>query len=602
MISNIKTMIHILKELNCILDINQKKRSFFLLIILILSAGFELLGVTAVLPFVQAVISPEEIVKNKWIAKVIDLFKINNTNNVLILMGVFLIIVYLIKNAFLLYSNYVQYDFATRVQKELSTKMLQSYLSRPYIFFLDTNTSEILRGCTNDILCVYNVIDNLCSILSQILTVIAIGVFLIYADPIIALSILCLMSVVLIGIILFYKPAIKRAGQKNLNLTTLKNKILIQVTNGIKEIFVMQRKELFMAAYDETSDKARKVQRTYNVLCSSPDKIVEGVCISGIVGIICVRLLSGNAEMATFIPKLAAFAMAAFRILPSVGKIASRMTGIIYFRPGLEKVYQNVLEAQKYEIFDQNNKCLEQVENEKELLNVEKRFQNKLVVNHVFWQYEKEGKYVLKDISLTVKKGDSIALIGTSGSGKTTLSDIILGLLQPMKGTVELDGIDVYSMPRQWARIVGYVPQMIYLADDTIRNNIAFGMPEKTIDDNAIWEALENAQLKDYVEQLPQKLDTIVGERGVKLSGGQRQRIAIARALYGNPEILILDEATAALDNETETAVMRSIDALQGHITMIIVAHRLTTIRNCSKIYEIRDGEIIERRKEEILI
>ena len=202
--------------------------------------------------------------------------------------------------------------------------------------------------------------------------------------------------------------------------------------------------------------------------------------------------------------------------------------------------------------------------------------------------------------TFTVYKGESIAFIGASGAGKTTLSDIILGLLQPAKGTVEMDGIDVYTIPMQWAHIVGYVPQAIFLMDDTVRNNIAFGLPVDKIEDTYIWDALEKAQLKDFIEKLPYGLDTIVGERGVKFSGGQRQRIAIARALYNKPEILVLDEATAALDNETETAVMESIDALQGQITMIIVAHRLTTIRNCDRIYEIKDGMAVERSKEEV--
>ena len=177
----------------------------------------------------------------------------------------------------------------------------------------------------------------------------------------------------------------------------------------------------------------------------------------------------------------------------------------------------------------------------------------------------------------------------------------MLGLLQPRKGTIEMDGIDVYTIPDEWAHIVGYVPQTVFLIDDTIRNNIAFGLPQEIIEDEAIWEALEQAQLKKFVESLPDGLDTAVGERGIKLSGGQRQRIAIARALYNNPEIMVLDEATAALDNETETAVMESIEALQGHMTMIIVAHRLTTIRNCDKIYEIKDGVAVECKKEEVL-
>lgn len=598
MCNNLKTLIQMLKQLNYILDKNQKKRAFWLLVVIMASAGFELLGVTAILPFVEAAVSPDKMLQNKYVMKIAPVVGIANANDLLFVMGMGLIGVYIVKNVFLLYANYVQYDFATRIQKELSVNMLHSYMNRPYSLFLNMNTSEILRGCSNDTSCVYNVIDYLSTIISQVLTVAMIGVYLIYTDSIIAISVLFLMLIVLFGIVLFFKPTIKKAGQKNQELVMLKNKILVQVVNGIKEIFVMQRKELFMDAYDEASDQSRKVQRTYSVLSASPDRIVEGICISGIIGIVCIRLVNDSSNMIAFIPKLAAFAMAAFKILPSIGKIANRMTGIIYSRPGLISVYQNMVEANCYAKQMQQYIADNGVDDE-QLENIE--FRKALSINHVLWQYENQKAPVLTDVQLTIQKGEAIAFIGASGAGKTTLSDIILGLLQPSKGTVEMDGIDVYTIPMQWAHIVGYVPQSIFLMDDTVRNNIAFGIPAETIEDKYIWDALEKAQLKDFVEKLPYGLDTIVGERGVKFSGGQRQRVAIARALYNKPEILVLDEATAALDNETETAVMESIDALQGQITMIIVAHRLTTIRNCDRIYEIKDGVAVEREKKEIL-
>ncbi len=597
MCNNLKTLIQMLKQLNYILDKNQKKRAIWLLVVIMASAGFELLGVTAILPFVEAAVSPDKMLQNKYVMKIAPVVGIANANDLLFVMGMGLIGVYIVKNVFLLYANYVQYDFATRIQKELSVNMLHSYMNRPYSSFLNMNTSEILRGCSNDTSCVYNVIDYLSTIISQVLTVAMIGVYLIYTDSIIAISVLFLMLIVLFGIVLFFKPTIKKAGQKNQELVMLKNKILVQVVNGIKEIFVMQRKELFMDAYDEASDQSRKVQRTYSVLSASPDRIVEGICISGIIGIVCIRLVNDSSNMIAFIPKLAAFAMAAFKILPSIGKIANRMTGIIYSRPGLISVYQNMVEANCYAKQMQQYIADNGVDDE-QLENIE--FRKALSINHVLWQYENQKAPVLTDVQLTIQKGEAIAFIGASGAGKTTLSDIILGLLQPSKGTVEMDGIDVYTIPMQWAHVVGYVPQSIFLMDDTIRNNIAFGIATETIEDKYIWDALEKAQLKDFVEKLPYGLDTIVGERGVKFSGGQRQRVAIARALYNKPEILVLDEATAALDNETETAVMESIDALQGQITMIIVAHRLTTIRNCDKIYEIKDGVAVERSKEEV--
>lgn len=594
--NNFKALIRIIYELNYIMTSTQKRRAMWLLLVIVISAGFELLGVTAILPFVQAVIAPDKMMQNKYIAKFAPVFGIDDSNTLLLSLGVGLILLYILKNAFMLYANYVQYDFSSRLQKEMTVKMLHSYMNRPYTYFLDTNTSEILRGCANDIESAYNIIENLSIILSQLLTVFLIGLFLVYTDPMIAVSVLVLMVIVFLGMVFFFKPAIKKAGFDSMELNTLKSKILVQTVSGIKEIFVAQKKEFFLEEYEEASDRFRKAQRIYSVLSNSPDKIVEGICISGIIGIVCIRLASNSGDMLTFIPKLAAFAVAAFRIFPSISKLINRITGIIYNYPGMDKVYQNMQEANRYE------KQMKQYVGEDEAIALGNLgFHDRLVINHVFWKYDNQHNPVLSDAFLTIRRGESIALIGASGAGKTTLADIILGLLRPSKGNILMDGVDVYTIPKTWARIVGYVPQSVYLLDDTVRNNIAFGTPVEMVNDKYIWQALEKAQLKDFIQGLPGGLDTIVGERGIKFSGGQRQRIAIARALYNKPGILVLDEATAALDNETETAVMESIDALQGQITMIIVAHRLSTIRNCDKVYEIKDGVAVERSKGEVL-
>lgn len=271
---------------------------------------------------------------------------------------------------------------------------------------------------------------------------------------------------------------------------------------------------------------------------------------------------------------------------------------MVFYRPTLEEAFVNITAAREYENELTEYQKLHGGVDEAHMGEVS--FKKQVVVKNVRFKYKKAKEPVLQNISLTITKGESIALIGASGAGKTTMADVMLGLLHPESGTVEMDGIDIFSMPKHWAKIIGYVPQMVFLTDDTIRNNVSFGLTRDEIDDDRIWHALEQAQLADFVRKLPKQLDTIVGERGIKFSGGQRQRIAIARALYNEPEILVLDEATSALDNETETAVMEAIDALQGQKTLIIVAHRLTTIRNCDKIYEICDGHAIERAKEEI--
>ena len=560
---------------------------------IVFSAVFELLGVSAILPFVQAIMSPEILSSNKHIQDVLNILEVHTNTSIVVAMGILIIAIYLIKNAFMIFSSFVQADYSTKVQKTLAVKMLNSYMSRPYTYFLNINSAEILRGCQNDISASFDVIQRLLSLLAEVFTVLVIGIYIIYMDPIIAYAVIVLMTIVMFLMIFYFKPLIKRAGNKKIEVNTKKNKIITQAVSGIKDILVKRRNQQFIKEFESVTEEERKVQRLFTVLSECPDRIVEGVCVSGIMGVVCIRMMMAPNEMASFIPKLAAFAMAAFRILPSIGKITSRMNGIVFNRPGLHNVYLNFKAANEY----QNElRCIQELSICDDI-----DFQYNLCIRDVDWKYGESKPFVLHGTTLEIIKGQSVALIGASGAGKTTLADVILGLLPPQSGSVLMDGMDIYSIPEAWSRIIGYVPQSVYLVDDTIRNNVRFGYTDGQNDDEKIWRALEQAQLSDFVRSLPHQLDTIVGERGVRFSGGQRQRIAIARALYSVPEILVLDEATSALDNETETAVMEAIDSLQGKITMIIVAHRLTTIKNCDKIYEIIDGKAIERSKNDVL-
>lgn len=591
---NFAAVKQIIQKLMHILSADQKRRAVVVLIVIIIGSGFELLGVSAVMPFLQAILTPETLMESKYLQPVIRFLGIETATGVLIMVGIGLILVYILKNAFMIFSNYVSYDYSTRIRKELTIKMLHSYMSRPYTFFLNVNMAEILRGCNEDIEGVYTMLSHSFTILAELLAAVLIACYIIYTEPLTAVAAVILILAVMMGIVLFFKPLMKRLGRTYMAAQAEKNKAIYQTVSGVKELYAMQRQDLFVKEYDAAADLVRKTQRNYEFVNNSPDRIVEGICLSGLIGIVLVRLLMG-VDMVTFVPKLGSFAMAAFKLLPSIGKISNRVTGIVYHKPRLDNVYNNILEAETYE-----KECEEESRRRNRGQEIDNNidFQEMVSVDNIVWQYEGQTKPVLTDVSISIHKGESVALIGASGSGKTTLSDILLGLLTPERGSIYMDGIDIYTIPKIWARIVGYVPQSVFLIDDTIRNNVAFGL--RDVDDADIWKALEQAQLKAFVETLPAGLDTIVGDRGIKFSGGQRQRVAIARALFNKPEILILDEATAALDNETEKAVMESIDALQGQITMVIVAHRLTTIRNCDSIYEIKDGKAVRRSKSEV--
>lgn len=592
MSGNFSAIKYIFHQLGTILSVKQKKQAVGVVVVIIIGSAFELFGVTAILPFIQILLTPEKIMESEWVKPFLSVFNITDSKHMMLLIGAGLIVLYIVKNLYLTVAYYIRCNYSASIQKSLSTQMLRAYMERPYMDFININSGEIVRGCSSDIDGVYSILLHMLTVAAEVLTTVVIGIYLLFVDPIMALGAMALMGLVMIVIVIFFKPAMKQLGKKNMQANAQRNKSLLQTVQGAKELFVMQRKDLFLDSYSQAAEEVKKTNRNSEFINVCPERIIEGVCISGLIGIVMYRLATGG-DVNAFVSKLAAFAMAAFKILPSVSKISSRLTGIMYFRPMLDNVYKNIIDARAYV----EQKSETEIEDEKDL--TAPVFRGQVELSHIGWTYNLQMEPVLKDISLKICRGESVALIGASGAGKTTLSDIILGLLKPQKGTIYMDGVDVYTMPKQWAKVVGYVPQSVFLIDDSIRNNVTFGL--KGAAEKDIWNALERAQLKQFVESLPEGIDTMVGERGVKLSGGQRQRIAIARALYNMPQILILDEATASLDNETENAVMEAIDALQGEITMIIVAHRLTTIRNCDKIYEIMDGHAVEKIKEEVL-
>ena len=322
-----------------------------------------------------------------------------------------------------------------------------------------------------------------------------------------------------------------------------------------------------------------------------PAYIIEGACVAVIFTIICVRVLNvGIAD--TLLPILASFVVAAFRILPAVGKLTSEYSAMNYYYAGVDAVYNNFQE-------------ISNINAEKELISREANaeeivLKKKISIEDIVFSYG--GENIISHLNMEIKKGEAVAFIGPSGSGKTTLSDIVLGLLKPQQGQIFADDKNIALYPNAWSNIIGYVSQTMYLADETIRFNVAFGVEEQNIDDERVWECLKKAHIEEYVRELKEGIYTVVGDRGVKFSGGQRQRIAIARALYHNPQVLVLDEATSALDNNTENEVMESIEELQGEITLIIVAHRLSTIKKCDRIFEIINGVAIEKNKEDMEI
>lgn len=589
---NIKTFVRMYHQLIEILNKKQKGTAVVVAVLAMVSALLETLGVSVVLPFILAMLQPEELMQNQYVEPVLRMFHVFGIPEMLALIAAGIILVYFFKNAFVMLFNYIQLRFRNGLERDLSILMLKSYLYKPYSFFLDVNSAEIMRGITGDISGVATVVDGYCHLLNEGLTCILIGILLIMINPLMAISLLMLAGMTALLIVVGLRKKIAECGVESRNAFAQRYQHAYQAINGIKEINVMKRQNNFLKYFSDASDAACRNNTKYLWVSMLPSRIIEVIFISGLILLVLVNYRTSD-NMTVLIAQFGSLAVASIRVLPAMSNIAGAMTSLVYNRPALENAYENIVGGKLY---------LQEQEEIPTVFGAEKnKLQNRIEINNVTWKYGEELPCILKDLSLEILPGESVGLIGESGAGKTTLADILLGLFKPLNGQIMADERDIYAPSTCWHRMVGYVPQNVFLIDDTVRNNILFGIENQEIDEDKIWRAVEQAQMKEFVERLPQGIDTVLGERGVKISGGQRQRIAIARALYYNPDILVLDEATSALDNETENAVIESINALQGEKTLIIVAHRLTTIANCDKIYEIKDGKAILRNKGEVL-
>lgn len=590
-----KSLKEILQKMSFILTSSQKKWGCVVVVLTIIGAGCETLGVSIILPLVQVMIAPQQLRENAIVAPIIDFLHLDTDEFLIWAIGFVVIVVYLAKNLILLLLCYVRTGYACKVQRELATDMLESYMKRGYVFFLNANTGELLRGVNSSINNTYNALNQLFRLFAEGMTVIMICVYVVIEDPVMAACIVILTVVCLTLVLLFFQNKIKKYRDIFHKSTAVINKILLHTFQGIKEIIVMEKQQYFLALYKKEQINQQKGRMGQGISSEAPAPVIEATCVVGLIIAVCLKAINtDNPEI--LVPQLAAFAMAAFRILPSLGRMSAYYNQFMFFVPGINETYENFAKARKQT--EENTENINLFTSPKQKV---EKLSNTISIEDVTWHYPNVKENVLDGISLDIKKGQSIAFVGKSGAGKTTLADVILGLLSPQKGDVKIDGVSIRDMNCDRSKLMGFVPQSANLLDDTVRRNVAFGVKDEDIDDAQVWRALEQAQLKEVIENSEDGLDTRIGERGIRFSGGQKQRFAIARALYGDPDILILDEATSALDTETETAVIEAIDSLQGHKTMVLIAHRITTIRNCDRIYEIKEGQAVERKYEELL-
>ncbi len=569
----------LVKRVVAILTGRQKKWLAVMLVMMLVGAGLETAGTSLLIPFINVAMEPESIFEEEYLRFFYDLMDLKSTNGFLIMLAVVLSVVFVVKNVYLYFMYYAQYRFIYNGQYNTSRNLFKDYVRRPYEFYLDASTPVVMRHIMSDVNGSYNLLLTFLQLFTELFIFAALLLLALVNSP----EMTVVMCVVLGGILLANKkilgPILRRFGHEVQTNSALTTKWIMQAVNGMKETKVLNKERYFVEQYEKSADRLNTIQKKQNSMQNIPRLLIETVCMCGILLVLAVFLAIGN-NLNEMITQIGILAVVAIKLMPSANKLSTYLNNIAYYEPSLTAVEDIIIRSNKKDV--QTDILFLKDE---EIKPVE--FQKEVRLEHISYRYPNTELDILKDAGVTIPIGKSVGFIGPSGAGKSTTVDILLGLLEPQQGKVTVDGVDIRTNLPGWYAKVGYVPQMIFMLDDTIRNNVAYGVDEKEIDEQQVWYALKEAQMDEFVRGLPEGLDTSIGERGVRISGGQRQRLGIARALYTEPEIMIFDEATSALDNDTESAIMDAIERLHGRKTLVIIAHRLTTIEKCDAVYRV---------------
>ncbi|MCR4777736.1 MAG: ABC transporter ATP-binding protein/permease [Lachnospiraceae bacterium] len=580
-------MIGVIKKFNTLMDKRQKKRIGILFVITLVGAFLEVLGVGLMLPLVTAIMQPDIIERNEIIKWVCGVFDLHSHRTFVIVCIAALILVFIFKDFFLMAQYYVQARFVFNNRFATQQRLLHVFLNRPYEYFLNVKSGEIMRVITGDVSSTYNLLMTLLFLGTESFVSLTLTITIFIIDPFMTILMAVMLIIMLFVIAKVVRPILRKKGLEFQKHAALTNKWLIQAINGIKEIKVADKEEFFEKNYDESGRRMISAEKWNSVFGQIPRLLIEMVSVCSMLAVIALMIYFGK-DINELVPTLGAFAMAAVKLMPSANRIVGAINSIAFQEPALDKLLENLVQLEA-----DNEKYATENKREKEC---DLTLNNEVKLSGITYRYPNSNKNVLTDAEMLIPAGKSVGIVGTSGAGKTTAVDILLGLLRPEEGQVLTDGVDVMKSYDEWLSHIGYIPQSIFMLDGTIKENVAFAVKEDENTDSKVWHALEEAQLADFVRELPDGINTQIGERGVRLSGGQRQRIGIARALFEDPEILVFDEATSALDNETEAAIMDSINSLHGRKTLIIIAHRLQTIENCDIVYRVSAGKIKQER------
>ncbi len=581
-------MKQILKKLNLLLDKKQKRTMCGLIMLMIIGAILQTAGVGMLVQTVTVVIDPAAVEKSRLVGTVYEVLGFKDYGSFSIAVMALLIVVFVVKNVFLFVQQKLTFAFVYTNQFRTSERMMRNYLRRGYEYFLNADTAVVQRSITSDVNNMYALILALLQLMSDGAVSLFVVCYCLTQSGAMMLLLAAVLVILMIIIKKVLKPIMYRAGKENQDYYSGLFKWISQTVHGIKEVKVAGKEQYFVGEYQKCGRGYVNAVQRYSLYNNIPKLLIETACVAVMMGYMIFQTAAGRST-GDMLETLSTLAAAAFVLLPCVNRINNQINSIAYFEPFFMGVSDNLQDEISGEKVDMSFAA-----EEEEKLPVKEVIELKGIT----YAYPNTDKLIFDHADMSIPVGRAVGIVGTSGAGKSTMADILLGLLEVREGAVYADGVDVKQHYRKWMKNIGYIPQMIFMLDDTIRRNVAFGVPEDKIDEERLWEVLREAQLDEFVKSLPQGLDTGIGERGIRLSGGQTQRIGIARALYHDPEVLVLDEATSALDNDTEKAIMDSINRFYGRKTLIIIAHRLQTIEQCDIVYRVEEGKVKIERKD----
>lgn len=564
-------------------DRRSRQRIIGILLLTAIGAFLEAAGAALIVPFVAMINDPSYLSTQAHLRTLFEMSPFRTTNGFLIATALTLFIFFVIKNAFVLGILNMQFSFVYGEMPRFSCNLYRSYLNRPLAQHGRINSAELIRNVNTEVQLYFtNFLIPTLTLITEVLVLIAIVAVLLLIAPMPAIAAIVLLGGMTKAFYAAVRVRVNKHGQDAQHHNAERIKWVSQGLNSIKETKILGREDFFVKSFNFHENRFAESSRYAMLLNQTPRLFIETLAFTALFLGVALALAVGQ-NRTEVLPVLALFAVAAIRLLPSLNRVLLSLTRMAYYKPAAQVVLNSSSFAVKSDANSQHTSRQSKLKNWKELC-----------LHDVSFHYPASTHSLLANVNLTIKRGTSVALIGPSGIGKTTLADLILGLLIPISGKIEVDGQNIHSMLPDWQDQLGYIPQSIYLLDDTIRRNIAFGVQDDLIDDQQVWNALQYASMADVVRALPGQLDCSVGENGSCLSGGQRQRLGIARALYHEPQFLVLDEATSALDEATESEIAGTLDQLVGERTLLVIAHRPETIRRCHVKYDVSRGRFLE--------